>query len=163
MLGRTHLVAGAIAGAAVAARYGPRDLLGLALGAAIGMASASLADIDLASARLSRALPGGRWPSRLLPHRGPTHSLLAVAVYSALWAGWLAPTLHLGPGDVAAAAAGYASHLVLDGCSGGVAWLWPFSGRHLGLRWVRTGGRLERRLIYPGLLLLLLWCAWRWR
>ena len=162
MLGRTHLVAGAIAGEALAAA-GHAGPLGLAVGAALGMGSAWLPDIDMASAGISRALPLGRLPGRLLKHRGPTHSLGALALYALLWSRWAGPAFHFAPYAVGAAVAGYATHLVLDTLSGGVEWLWPLLRRPVGVRMVRTGGALERSAVYPLLLAVLLWCSWRWR
>jgi inner membrane protein len=71
----------------------------------------------------------------LLPHRGPTHSLLGCGLAAAL-AGLLAS--HLAPGLAVAVAAGVAlgslAHVAGDACTpGGVPLHWPLSRRR---RWL---------------------------
>lgn len=139
MLGVTHIIAGAAASSVILGS----DLSGMALAAA----GALLPDIDVASSIASRSLTLGRLRGligvlligagifasipalivigaiflsiSLLPHRGVTHSLLAVLML------WLYAPLPF--------AIGYASHLVLDSVSGRVPWFWPL-GRRFGIR-----------------------------
>lgn len=136
MLGRTHLVGGLLAGLAVSG-VSPAPLVTVVFATLAG----PLPDVDHPDSMYGRFVPlpgvvvsGGRlnpwFPGlgqprgrvgrrfggrRILWHRGPTHSLVAAAVFAGV--SWLA-MLALGK-DVAlsaaiGAAAGYVSHLVLD-------------------------------------------------
>jgi inner membrane protein len=114
-----------------------------------------LPDADRAGARLyrrtrverrhvaARALGAlARLPLRvlmLLPHRGPTHSLLGCALAAAL-AGLLVSLVAPGLAAVAAAgvAAGSIAHIAGDACTpGGVPLHWPLSRRR---RWLLPAG-----------------------
>lgn len=86
-------------------------------------------------------------------HRGVLHSLLGVVLITALTAlyvgaallllGWSAPAL-LALG-VLGFGAGSLLHLAEDSCTpGGIAWLYPLSGRRVRGR-LRTGGRSDSR------------------
>jgi inner membrane protein len=147
MLGRTHFIAGAATATLVTQE--PSASIGALLpdidhpdSIAAGWTGGHIRGL----AGLALIGAGLRWPSglgpwlpgsalvaagvlllaiALLPHRGITHSLLALfAVTSFL-------PLPL--------ALGYASHLVLDAISGGVPLLWPWR-RRIGLRLVTSGG-----------------------
>jgi inner membrane protein len=137
MRGLEHALIGAGAGAGIAHVAGGD--LGLLMAA--GAFAASLPDTDLRWApRWYRPMPGSK--AGVLEHRGPTHSLLAVATVMLAvhaWLGVLPLTLAIG--------AGYLSHLLADALSPmGVPFLWP------ALRWryrlmpdglrVRSGTRL---------------------
>ncbi|MBT9146546.1 MAG: hypothetical protein DDT32_00280 [Syntrophomonadaceae bacterium] len=139
MLGVTHLIAGAAASSVILGS----DISGMALAAA----GALLPDIDTADSIASRSLTLGRLRGPLgimlfgagifismpvltvvgglflavsiLPHRGVTHSLLAVVLL------WLYAPLPF--------VIGYASHLVLDALSGRVPFFWPL-GQRFGIR-----------------------------
>jgi membrane-bound metal-dependent hydrolase YbcI (DUF457 family) len=85
------------------------------------------------------ALPGRLAVRALavLPHRGPTHSLAACALVTAL-------ALALLGGRGAGLAIGWCAHVAADACTrGGVRLLWPAGARDVGipraLR-VRSGG-----------------------
>jgi len=162
MLGRTHLAAGAVAGEAVAAA-GHHGLSGLAIGAVVGMTSAWLPDIDKVGSGVSRSIPLGWLPGLFLKHRGFTHTVLAAGLYWLLWDRWVVPRLHLPLWLPLAVAAGYGTHLLLDLLTdGGIAPLWPVLRRRAGFD-LTTGGLIERAGIFPGLVLLLIWCTWTWR
>lgn len=163
MTGRTHLLAGAAAGAALLCSQGLGPVAPVQL-AAVGAAAclgALLPDLDHPQSLLSRkAGPVGAVPGLFLRHRGPTHSLAAAL---ATWAGasWLCAAQGLPHAAALAALAGYLSHLALDALTpGGVPLLWPLWGRRVGLPLVRTGSGLEG---LAGLAILgaLLWLAWR--
>ena len=146
MMGRTHLAAGLVAGILVAeAVHGLTPVL------AVGVSgvAALLPDIDHPNSMISNALPLiGKVISKVLPHRGPTHSILAVAAL-ALLAHWIVPRLALS--WILVGVCGYASHLVLDAATEhGILPLWPLRWRlSLFGRLVHTGGIIERWLVFP--------------
>ena len=81
-------------------------------------------------------------------HRGPTHSLLCLAV--AMGSGWFCREV------VAwwALPLGVLSHLALDTLTwGGVPWLWPWK-KHFRVRWaLHTGSWVENAVAFPLLLI----------
>ena len=163
MLGRSHLAAGAIAGEAVAVA-GHHGLAGLAVGAAVGMTSAWLPDLDQVGSGVARAIPLGWLPGLVLKHRGPTHLALAAGLYTLLWVRWVVPHAHLPPWLALAAAAGYCTHLLLDlPTDDGIPLLWPLVPRRVGAGLLHTGGLIERAVLLPVLVLVLGWCTWMWR
>lgn len=141
--------------------------------AAMAVLGGLLPDVDEPSSTLGREIPGGRTGRLLLgaaavmvgvryrslvallvgvglaalaliPHRGVTHSLVALGAVGL--AAHSLPTLYLRP-----LFAGYASHLVLDALTPeGVPLLWPLRIR-IGLPLVRTGGVLERTFLWLAL------------
>lgn len=126
MLGHTHLVFGACAGLAAAAALSAPYPMTLA---AAGALAALLPDVDHPQGTLrQRLVVVGHIGLFWLPHRGLTHTILALAlVAAAAWA--------LVPGPLAmAVTAGYGSHLVADMLTPrGLPLLWPLSGRQLHL------------------------------
>lgn len=152
-----HVVAGAAAGAAAGLWYAHVDGPDLGLAIAAGTIGGALPDIDHPRATIWRwvwaaalwaaiaAAGGWREPglvvvvlvglgmtqallTRLLTHRGVTHSLLGLA---SVWLGvaWLAEMVGVVGVDAltVALAAGYASHLALDLLTpAGVPLLWPW-------------------------------------
>lgn len=149
MLGPTHVVIGVAAGLAVAGdalQVDWSDLTTLSqLGWIVTLAAlgALLPDIDTGSSTISRFL----WLPRLLlsplfaliPHRGPTHSLLMLVPLSVIFA------LHPLYGPVFVA--GYASHIMADMLTkSGVKLLYPlpYNARLLPkFAAIRTGGLVE--------------------
>lgn len=92
-----------------------------------------------------------------LPHRGITHSLLALLVIG----NYLARPIGLW--CFAAVVLGYCSHLVLDlVTSAGIPLLWPLVGRRFSLMGLRTGGRADEVICMAAWAaivgLMLLWC-----
>lgn len=139
MLGRTHLLAGAVAG----------FLLGHheALSVSIAAAAALLPDIDHPNSTIAHRIPGSGIVSLFVQHRGATHSLLALAAASAAEHTVLPLALWI------PAAAGYASHLLLDLITPeGIPLLWPISRARTAVPLVRTGGLIEHAIVLPGLL-----------
>ncbi len=160
----THQIAGVgLAAATVAAVDAPGASAAVLIGAA--WVGSLLPDADLAGARfyrrtrIERQVPlvwlAGmllRLPVRLatlLPHRGPTHSVLACALATAL-TGVVAWLIHP---DLALAASGgtaigYGAHIAADACTPSGVPVWaPFSRRR---RWllpararIPTGGLRE--------------------
>lgn len=163
MTGRTHLLAGVAAGAALLSLRGAGAIGPGGAAAALGAAclGALLPDIDHPGSLLSRgAGPLGAAPGLFLRHRGPTHSLAAAL---AAWAGaaWLCAARGLPAAAALAALLGYLSHLALDALTpGGAPLLWPLSGRRVGLPVVRVGSALEG-LARLAILAALAWLAWR--
>lgn len=150
MKGSSHLVIGMSTYAALALRGiegvpVPQSGLGasewslLASLAVVGVGSL-LPDLDQRQATLSRRLatrPVSEVVSRVVHHRGPTHSLLAVV---AVWCLAAAAGAAWGLVGVAGLMAwGYSLHLLADmGTRAGVPLLWPLPGR-FGLLPIRTG------------------------
>ena len=160
----THQIAGAalagVSAAAIDARVSTATVL-----AGAAWAGSLLPDADLAGARMYRRtrlerrapllwLAGLvlRLPVRLLtllPHRGPTHSVLACVLVTVLCG--VAMRLvdpALAPAAAAGVAIGYGAHLAADACTPSGVPLWaPFSGRR---RWllpararIKTGSARE--------------------
>lgn len=130
-----HVMIGAGFGCALAHVTGG-SLAETAVLAGIG---AALPDLDLHWSSRQRLMPGSN--ARLLEHRGPTHSFLAILlVYAGFALGGL-------PGVGLALATGYTSHLLADALSPlGEPFLWPLAKRRYrvmprGLR-LRSGTRL---------------------
>ncbi len=142
----------------VAARLGgtaPDALPGLAAAAA----GALLPDIDHPSSWLGRRVWVVSKPlSRLIGHRGLTHSLLAVA-------GGLMLLDALRPGRMLAGlveplAVGYLSHLAMDALTpAGVPLLWPWRQR-FGVALCSSGGAMEM-LVVAAILAAAGWFVWR--
>lgn len=154
----THIIAGALVGYAVGASVGLPLLESGALGA-IGGLAAMLPDIDHPQSAI-RQKTGlvGTAAAFWMSHRGITHSFAALALV------WLVAALISPPLFTAAIVGGYASHLVLDGCTpSGVPLFWPAARRiHLlpsSVR-IRTGSFAERGVMLL-LVALLFVSAWR--
>ena len=154
----THIIAGVMAGYIVGATAGLPLLESGALGA-VGGVAAMLPDIDHPHSAIRRKTGVlGTLAAFWMKHRGITHSIAALAV---VWG----VMLFIGqPLIGAAVVGGYASHLLLDGCTpAGVPLFWPNRTKvHLlpsGLR-VRTGGFAERGVALAMVALLFV-SAWR--
>lgn len=158
MLGRTHMVAGAVPGALIGLHSGP---LGMAAGAVLGGASALVPDIDQPGTPAAKVPVLGWALSHALHHRGVTHSLLAMVAWW-LAVRWVDASLH-GPVWLGLAAlAGYGSHLLLDAATvSGVPLFWPASRKYT-LRLCKTGSSLEHLVVFPLCCLALAAVAWRW-
>lgn len=141
MRGITHATIGAAIGVTLAynAQLDHADAIVLTGVAALG---ALLPDIDHPRAGLRDRLG---WLGDLvfgwLKHRGPTHSLLAVALVA-----WV--TFQIAPPHAPALALGYLSHLLADSITkAGIAFLWPVYRQQVGLLpralRIRTGSWAE--------------------
>jgi membrane-bound metal-dependent hydrolase YbcI (DUF457 family) len=164
MHGKTHAVHGAIAGTAVAM---------LATNATLGLLCVPLAalaalgpDVDHHASSAGRLLPPVRWTMRglsralgLPAHRGITHTVLLAVVLGAATLPVLPWVLSLAvtAGWLAALAGDWSTKTSLP-----YLW-WPFAVTekvsHKGLR-ITTGKGVERWLIYPLSLLILMFGAW---
>jgi inner membrane protein len=135
-----HMLFGAAAGAVVAHATGANLPLCMALGAFAG----PLPDIDKHWSRDDRWVTPGE-PCRLLDHRGPTHSLLAVAIVYLFFSAILPARLAHADAIALALAAGYFSHLVADGLSPmGEPFLWPIPNRIRLVPWRRSRVKSDR-------------------
>ena len=158
MKGGTHILAGALVGYSVGAMAGLPLFESGALGAVGGLA-AMLPDIDHPQSAIRRKTGAvGTLAAFWMSHRGITHSALAVLLVG------LVAALLSQPLFAAAIAGGYASHLILDGCTlSGIPFFWPAARRiHLlpsGVR-IRTGSFAEQGVALM-LIALLFVSAWR--
>jgi len=154
----THIIAGVMVGYAVGASAGLPLWESGALGA-IGGLAAMLPDIDHPQSAIRRKTGVlGTLAAFWMKHRGITHSIAATLLV------WAVCALFSQPLISAAVVGGYASHLLLDGCTpAGVPLFWPNRTKvHLlpsGLR-VRTGGFAERGVALAMVALLFV-SAWR--
>lgn len=137
MMGHTHAIIGGLVGAWAAAQVDPGAALA---GGAVGVIAALLPDIDHPRSEIRRktGLLGNVfffW----LPHRGLTHTLVALFAVGALAHAALPMALAL------AVTSAYASHLLADACTpAGVPLLWPaWSDRVRTPITVKTGGIIE--------------------
>lgn len=157
MTGRTHLIAGMVAGVVTATAAGINPEQAALIGGLAGLGP----DIDTFNSKAGRAfpvLPLIPWPGG---HRGFTHSLPAAALTAAAVGAFFGPKVALPVG------AGWVSHILIDMLNPqGAQILWPlgrvsltrgFPGRVV---W-RTGGVLDWVLRYALILSLgvLLWGA----
>lgn len=140
--GRSHLIIGVSTYSALALRSAFGLTLtplgvepaawALPLSAVVVAVGSLLPDVDQRQAMLSRQMPVrpvSEVVSRVVHHRGPTHSLLALLLASFL-AGGAEATFHL-PGLAALVAWGYLLHLLADMLThSGVPLLWPLGGRY---------------------------------
>lgn len=162
MNAHTHLIGGAVVGAAFLPLAGPHALAFLAA----AILSAPLPDIDHPGSLYGRfvPLPGvariygkveayrpgpfgngnrsfghvGRWtPFGILWHRGPVHSVLAACLSAAVAASVVdrllpGASVSIGLGVLA----GYLSHLLLDECNvSGMRLFWPLSEKDIKIPW----------------------------
>lgn len=144
MMGRTHVLGGAMAWVVIAPPIGV-PWYGVAAGLPLAMAAALGPDIDHQKSALGRVVPWVAWPvSKVTTHRVQTHSLLSLLAV-------LLITRPLGPVPCAALTVGWAVHIVQDGLtSQGVAWFWPITREKTSLLGfcrlfvtIRTNGRSE--------------------
>jgi membrane-bound metal-dependent hydrolase YbcI (DUF457 family) len=171
--GRTHDLAGFTALSFVVAIQPPQDLtLSTALVALSANFIGALApDIDQSTATLWRRIPaGGIWGRLLAPilggHRMISHSILGVVLFGLLlnFLLNLASTVVLVNMDMVwwAFMIGFVSHLVTDMFTReGVPWLFPLPF-NFGIPPFRafrfkTGGFMEKSVVFPMLILLNIW------
>lgn len=169
--GRTHQIAafGAVSLLVlVGLREAPAGATSLAM-AATALVGGLAPDLDKPGSALWRQVPAGGVLARLVHpifvggHRHLSHSLLGL-ILAGLAARWLLSFVPAAP-DMAsdpiwwAFLAGYASHLLADSLNPeGVPWgfpiprFWGFPPHPLGFLRVPTGGRVERWLVGPALL-----------
>lgn len=141
MRGGTHALAGLIVGLLIVSSP---DLIPSAAAAAAGALGALAPDLDHPRAALSRRVGPLGLPFRLVKHRGAMHSAAAAG---AVAVAALAVTNEL-QAFALIAAAGYASHIVLDALTiTGVPLLWPWS-RRFRLLPIRTGGTGEKLVLW---------------
>lgn len=157
---RTHVLASpafVVLGALAAGRPAPPWALAFA---ALG---AVLPEVDKADSWVGRFCPFSAWLEERFGHRGPTHSLLGLALAAGLaaplalwqfWA-WLGVVL------------GYSSHLLLDMATlEGVPLLWPRDTRHVfpgrdDLRLDQSDPRAPRKeMVLSGVLVVLAAAMW---
>lgn len=157
MLGKTHLMVGALAGAALAANLQADIPTSIGMWAAGGL-GALLADIDTPGSMISRRARPARLLVFWLKHRGVTHSLL-ILCFVGLLAYRLAAEFGI------ALALGHASHLLADMMTkDGVPLLWPYPRRlHVLPPFFRltTGGLIEQ-LVSLAATIGLLWFLVHW-
>lgn len=160
MTGATHAVIAQVAAAAM----WPGAPIEVYLCAIVGGLAPDLDSPGSAITRMRGIAPLGRAASSVaqvahVRHRGPTHSLLALALVVFLAPLVMTRLLHWPPTFAPAFALGYALHIAADTLTrSGVPILWPLSNVRLSplpraLR-LRTGGLPEK-----GVLILLAWRA----
>ncbi len=149
MMAQTHVVFGVVCylGGAQAAGIAPSPA-----GGAVAILGALLPDIDHPKSVMGRWVPFLSVPlSKILGHRGLTHSLLALVAAAGL--GMVAAT-HW-PGFGFPLALGYLSHLLGDFFTGGgIPLLYPSTRRYTAPLRVAVGG-LGEKLVFLGLTLTL--------
>ena len=138
---RTHLITGLTAGYLITGA----DVNSLL----VAGVAALLPDIDHPNSYIGSKIP--IIPSLIkitLGHRGPLHSISAAAFIA------LAVTVFGGPSLGIAAGVGYLAHILGDMLTpSGVPILWPVLSKDIKLPLVKTGGLLERFVVFPGLCL----------
>jgi inner membrane protein len=143
LLGKTHMLAGAVAGYLVSP-----DWKGIVAGGIVGL----LPDIDQPGSLLGRTLyPISYVISRKFRHRTFTHSLLFAFIVYAICAS-LDPRL----GEIAAA--GIGSHLLGDMITGRLLLLWPFR-QWIGIRIPRPLYTVMDKAIFFMLIAFSVWYA----
>ena len=130
MLGSSHIIVGLGAWTVVAANYVPHGLDMPAY--AIAAFGALLPDIDHPRSMISRQFKPFKLISKVLPHRGPTHSLIFIFALAALLTfahnEWASPEHRHW---LLALWVGASSHLVADWMTrGGIPLFWPTPGRY---------------------------------
>lgn len=145
--GFTHLVIGIGGGLLL------RNVFGI-WGVAMAALGSLLPDIDHPYSTIGRRIPVA--DAFKMQHRGWTHSLLGLGIFTALVA-IIDTKLAIG------LALGYVLHLLADSLTPvGVAWFYPISKNRRHIIGIRTGGKLENVLAWTLLyvMLLLLWWTW---
>lgn len=129
MMGKTHVVGGAMAFVVVAPLFDV-PWYGIVAGLPLAMSAALGPDIDHPNSAIGRVVPWAAWAvSRVTTHRVQTHSLVSIAMI-------IFAMRPLGVVPVVATATGWASHILLDGVTKqGVAWFWPLSREKTSLLW----------------------------
>ena len=161
MTGATHAVLAQV----IAAAVWPGAPIEVYLCAIVGGLAPDLDSHGSAITRMRGIAPLGQMASNVaqvahVRHRGPTHSLLALALFACA-ALAIVSVLHWSPIYALAFSLGYAVHIASDMLTiSGVPLFWPFSKKHhsplpRALRF-RTGGWPEK-----GVLVFLGWCILR--
>lgn len=155
MMWRTHIAAGALAGAAVAA-FVPAMATTVILAA---LAGSILPDLDHPKSKLGRLIrPISDIIYLVFGHRGGTHSV----IFTLLFMGII--SLISVPIGIAFGA-GILSHLAADAVSysegqrfskggAGIPAGWPFHDGKVGIRLVKVNGPLENMILMPAFLVL---------
>jgi membrane-bound metal-dependent hydrolase YbcI (DUF457 family) len=152
MLGKSHTLIGASAGAFMAHLVGAPLLEGASVGGFAGAAN----DVDTPGSMFGRYLPGW-WHKLTKGHRGPTHAPLGVLAFAALiwWVGFPLVALFV--------ATGMSAHILADGVTeAGCPWLWPLSRKRMALPHllaIKTGGVMEV-VVVVGVLVGTAWWLW---
>ena len=176
MTGRTHDLA---AFSALTYIVATTPLIHMSLSTALVALTANVIggltpDIDQPTADLWHKLPGGTVYSRIFTpllggHRFISHSFLGVVIFGLLAKGILILMSHslLTNMDIVwwAFMIGYLSHLVLDTFTKeGVPWLFPIPVKigipPLSFLRIKTGGFLEKYVLFPGIILLTGYIIW---
>jgi membrane-bound metal-dependent hydrolase YbcI (DUF457 family) len=130
MHGSTHLAGGLLAGVIINQLGISTEMPWMAGVAVAGVAALAPDWFQLNLPGLNNAVRG------VAGHRGLSHwALTAAAVYMGI-------RMSI-PWAAAYALGGWASHLVLDLCAGGMAVFWPWPGRWV-LANIKTGGRADK-------------------
>lgn len=159
MMGRAHVLSGAVAGLATAPLVSSDPVVVIA-STGVAAFAALLNDLDHPQAKASRMLgPFRHIVSPLIArlaggHRAGTHyAITHLTIGAVLWF-TIAPWVGLAVG------VGMIAHSLGDCCTvGGVRLLWPIPVKVAGP--LQTGGLVEKLAVTPGLTLLLAWLAWQ--
>ncbi len=151
MLWRSHFLAGASAGAWLAAGARPETL---ALAAGVAGVAALLPDIDSPRSYIGSKVPASVAVKLVAGHRGVFHSLLAAVAFGLAFFLYLHFKARAYMFLAFPFVLGYISHLLLDALTpGGVPFLWPLKFR-FSLPLLGTGSLFERWVLTPALLAL---------
>ncbi|MBI4136545.1 metal-dependent hydrolase [Candidatus Roizmanbacteria bacterium] len=171
MTGRTHdLAAFTALNLAFIAEVSPPDISFATLATAFGanMIGGLLPDIDDATSDIWDKVRGGSFLGKLIKplvgqHRMLSHSLLGMGIIgflAELFLNWLGTVVLVNMNIVWwALMIGYVSHLITDSVTKqGVPWLFPvpirFGFPPFEFLRMKTGGIIEKSLVFPGLILL---------
>lgn len=143
--GRTHLIIGVGVAILLYNAFGFGGIIMAALGSL-------LPDIDHPDSMLGKKIPIARLFN--MEHRGWTHSLLGLGIFSAILA-------LFSIGSVPGMALGYMLHLFADSMTPtGVAWFYPLSKNKRHIIGIRTGSVLEEAFAWGFLFLIFFWLTW---
>ena len=148
MTGKTHLVAGIVAGELLTLSTHQTDIYSIIFSITISALGGLLPDIDHPQATVSNSSKVlhkvSETVAAVTQHRGLTHTLAFTLLLTAIM-------FHFMTGKIASAAyiccsfeAGLLSHLILDTFNGkGIMWLWPLSKKHFHIAKIHTGAKQE--------------------
>ena len=147
MTGRTHFVAGLLAGEIVVICTHTAEISGIVDIMSIAALAALFPDIDHPYSKISKKnilmKNVSKATTSLFKHRGFTHTVFFAVIFAAL-TGFIYSLIpfHLySPVNMSAAAlCGMFSHLILDSLNPtGIMWLWPETTEHYSWAKIRTG------------------------